>query len=112
MFCPFPPEDLLCNPLAIDDFVVFHNCIYTVVGLGKASMHEWSPRAEGRVRIKLLHAGKTNRPVNKDSRNVVKVSAEDVKHLLEMEDMRARERRERAEQRERMLNTASTPIAP
>lgn len=107
MVCPFTPEDLLCNPLAIGDYVVFHNCIYTVIGLGKASMHEWSPRAEGPIRIKLLHAGKTNRPVNKASRDVVKVSAEDVKRLLEMENMRARER---AEMRERMLNTASIPL--
>lgn len=80
--CSNPPEDLLLNPLAVGDYVVFYGQIYTVVRLGKSSAHQWSPRVEGQVRIKLLNGGSTNRSVVKASRDVVKVPATDVERLI------------------------------
>lgn len=77
-----PPEDLLLNPLTVGDYVVFYGGIYQVVGLGKGSANNWSPRIEGQVRLKLLHGGSTNRPVTKASRDVVKVPAADVERLV------------------------------
>jgi hypothetical protein len=77
----FTPEDLLCIPISVGDYVVFHNCIYQVVALGNAQTYEYSPRAEASIRLKLLNAGKTNKPVVKRSQDVVKVPAESVERL-------------------------------
>lgn len=77
-----PPEDLLLNPLAVGDYVVFYGNIYSIVGVGKGQSNNWSPRVEGPVRIKLLDGGHTNKPVAKASRDVVKVPAADVERLV------------------------------
>lgn len=75
------PLDLLDKELNIDDYVVFHNCIYSVVGIGKAD-----PRTgNGRVRIMLLHKAKTTRSVVKNSRDMCKVLTDDVMAILEKE---------------------------
>jgi hypothetical protein len=74
------PEDMLLNPLAVGDYVVFYSGIYQVVGLGKGRLYP--PRVEGPVRLKMLNSGDTNRPVTKSSRDVVKVPVADVERLV------------------------------
>lgn len=73
------PQDILGRELEIDDYVVFHNCIYMVVGTSD------SRTENGRVRIMLLHRAKTTRPVTKYSRDMCKVPIDDVMAMLERE---------------------------
>jgi hypothetical protein len=75
-----PPEDMLLNPLAVGDYVVFYSGIYQVVGIGKGRLSP--PGVEGPVRLKLLNGGDTNRPITKSSKDVVKVPAADVERLV------------------------------
>lgn len=66
--------DLLGREIDIDDYVVFHNCLYIVHGISQAN-----PRTNaGPIRIMLYNASKTTRPVNKHSSDVVLVPKEAV----------------------------------
>lgn len=68
------PTDLIDRELNVGDYVVFHNNIYEVKGLGKA--HESS--GKGYVRIMLTNPSKTTRPVNKHSGDLCKLDPHDV----------------------------------
>jgi hypothetical protein len=68
------PTDLIDRELNIDDFVVFHNNIYRVKGLGKA--HPTS--GKGQVRIMLANPSPSTRPVNKYSGDLCKLDSGEV----------------------------------
>ena len=68
------PTDLIDRELAIGDFVVFHNNIYEVRGLGKAH----ASSGKGYVKIMLINPSKTTRPVNKHSGDLCKLDPHDV----------------------------------
>jgi len=68
------PTDLIDRELNIDDFVVFHNNIYRVKGLGKA--HPSS--GKGQVKIMLINPSPTTRPVNKYSGDLCKLDSGEV----------------------------------
>ena len=68
------PTDLIDRELNIDDFVVFHNNIYQVKGLGKA--HPTS--GKGQVRIMLINPSATTRPVTKYSGDLCKLDSGEV----------------------------------
>lgn len=66
------PSDLLGREININDYVVFTNNLYRVEGIGTAR------NGCGPVRIMLVNASKTTRPVIKYSQYMCKVSEEDV----------------------------------
>ena len=68
------PTDLIDRELNIDDFVVFHNNIYRVKGLGKAH----PPTGKGQVRIMLVNPSPTTRPVTKYSGDLCKLDSGEV----------------------------------
>jgi hypothetical protein len=65
--------DLIDREIKIDDYVVFHNNIYKVLGLGKARGN-----GLGSVRIMLAKPSKTTRPVVKYSKDLCILAKEDV----------------------------------
>jgi len=68
------PTDLIDRELNIGDYVVFHNNIYQVKGLGK--VHDKS--GKGQVAIMLINPSKTTRPVTKYSNDLCKLDAGEV----------------------------------
>ena len=68
------PTDLIDRELNIDDFVVFHNNIYRVKGLGKPH----HSTGKGYVKIMLINPSKTTRPVSKHSGELCKLDAGEV----------------------------------
>ena len=68
------PSDLIDRELNIDDFVVFHNNIYRVKGLGKTHPNT----GKGQVRIMLINPSKTTRTVIKFSNDLCKLDAGEV----------------------------------
>lgn len=66
--------DLIDREIKVDDYVVFHNNIYKVLGLGK----EHSTGNSGSVRIMLARPSKTTRPVVKYSKDLCILAKEDV----------------------------------
>ena len=68
------PTDLIDRELNIGDFVVFHNNIYSVKGLGKAH----PSTGNGMVKIMLINPSKTTRPVTKYSAELCKLDGKDV----------------------------------
>lgn len=68
------PVDLIDRELNIDDFVVFHNNIYRVKGLGKAH----PTTGKGQVRIMLVNPSPTTRPVTKYSGDLCKLDSGEV----------------------------------
>ena len=67
------PTDLIDRELNVEDFVVFHNNIYQVKGLGKTQ-----PSGKGQVRIMLINPSKTTRTVIKFSDDLCKLDAGEV----------------------------------
>jgi hypothetical protein len=65
--------DIIDREINIEDFVVFHNNIYKVLGLGKARGN-----GAGSVRIMLAKPSKTTRPVVKFSKDLCILHKEDV----------------------------------
>ena len=65
--------DIIDREIKVDDFVVFHNNIYKVLGLGKAR-----DNGRGSVRIMLANPSKTTRPVIKFSKVLCILDKEDV----------------------------------
>ena len=65
--------DLIDREIKIDDYVVFHNNIYKVLGLGKAYSN-----GGGQVRIMLAKPSKTTRPVVKHSKDLCLLAKEDI----------------------------------
>ena len=65
--------DIIDREIKVDDFVVFHNNIYKVLGLGKAR-----DNGRGSVRIMLANPSKTTRPVIKFSKDLCILDKEDV----------------------------------
>lgn len=78
---------MLGIPLAVGDYVVFHNNIYSVVGLGKAQFWSRQTFARGDIRLKLLFAGSTNRPVTKASYDCVKVDPVRVQEIIALNEI-------------------------
>jgi hypothetical protein len=68
------PTDLIDRELNVDDFVVFHNNIYRVKGLGKAN----PSTGNGSVRIMSINPSKTTRPVIKYSSDLCKLDPREV----------------------------------
>ena len=68
------PTDLIDRELNIDDFVVFHNNIYRVKGLGKAH----PSTGKGYVKMMLVNPSATTRPVNKYSGDLCKLDSGEV----------------------------------
>ena len=68
------PTDLIDRELNIGDFVVFHNNIYEVKGVG--APHPSS--GKGSVRIMLINPSKTTRPVIKHSGELCKLDPHEV----------------------------------
>lgn len=66
--------DIIDREIKIDDYVVFHNNIYKVLGLGK----EHTVRGSGSVRIMLAKPSKTTRPVVKYSKDLCLLDKEEV----------------------------------
>jgi hypothetical protein len=65
--------DIIDREIKIDDYVVFHNNIYKVLGLGK-ERHG----GVGSVRIMLAKPSKTTRPVVKYSKDLCILHKEDI----------------------------------
>jgi hypothetical protein len=65
--------DIIDREIKIDDYVVFHNNIYKVLGLGKER-----PGGVGSVRIMLAKPSKTTRPVVKYSKDLCILHKEDI----------------------------------
>ena len=61
--------DVIDQELKVDDFVVFYSNIYRVNGVGTTKQLNGS----GQVRIKLINAGKTNKSVVKNSKDIAKL---------------------------------------
>lgn len=72
------PTDLIDRELNIDDFVVFHNNIYQVKGLGKVH----PSTGKGQVRIMLTNPSPTTRPVVKYSGDLCKLDPHEVTFWL------------------------------
>lgn len=68
------PTDLIDRELNVGDYVVFHNNIYEVKGLGKPNPSS----GKGYVKIMLTNPSKTTRPVNKHSGDLCKLDPHDV----------------------------------
>lgn len=68
------PTDLIDRELNIDDFVVFHNNIYRVKGVGKTHPNT----SKGQVRIMLINPSATTRPVTKYSNDLCKLDSSEV----------------------------------
>ena len=68
------PTDLIDRELNIDDFVVFHNNIYRVKGLGKAHPNT----GKGYVKMMLINPSKTTKPVTKHSGDLCKLDSGEV----------------------------------
>jgi hypothetical protein len=66
--------DIIDREIKIDDYVVFHNNIYKVLGLGK----EHATGGSGSVRIMLAKPSKTTRPVVKYSKDLCILHKEDI----------------------------------
>lgn len=67
------PHDMLERPINIDDFVVFHNNIYQVLGVGRKNGYGHGP-----VKIVLVDKSKTTRPVIKQSSDCCLVNKDEV----------------------------------
>lgn len=65
--------DIIDREIKVEDFVVFHNNIYKVLGVGKARGN-----GAGSVRIMLAKPSKTTRPVTKFSKDLCILHKEDV----------------------------------
>lgn len=65
--------DLIDREIKVDDYVVFHNNIYKVLGLGKARGN-----GLGSVKIMLAKPSKTTRPVTKFSKDLCILHKEDI----------------------------------
>jgi hypothetical protein len=65
--------DLIDREIKVDDYVVFHNNIYKVLGLGKDHGN-----GRGYVRMMLAQPSKTTRPVNKHSKDLCILHKEDI----------------------------------
>lgn len=65
--------DLIDREIKIEDYVVFHNNIYKVLGLGKARNN-----GAGSVKIMLAKPSPTTRPVTKFSKDLCILAKEDV----------------------------------
>lgn len=66
--------DIIDREIKIDDYVVFHNNIYKVLGLGKS----YSGAGGGQVRMMLAKPSKTTRPVTKYSKDLCILHKEDI----------------------------------
>lgn len=66
--------DIIDREIKIDDYVVFHNNIYKVLGLGK----EHRVGGSGSVRIMLAKPSRTTRPVVKYSKDLCILHKEDI----------------------------------
>ena len=66
-------SDLIDRELKVDDFVVFHNNIYQVKGLGKPNNNN-----KGYVKILLVDKSPSTRPVNKYSGDLCKLDSGEV----------------------------------
>jgi hypothetical protein len=67
------PSDLIDRELQVSDFVVFHNNIYEVKGVGRTNAN-----GKGQVRIMLADPSPTTRPVTKYSGDLCKLDSADV----------------------------------
>ncbi len=65
--------DIIDREIKIDDYVVFHNNIYKVLGLGDARNN-----GAGRVRIMLAKPSPSTRPVVKYSKDLCILHKEDI----------------------------------
>jgi hypothetical protein len=65
--------DIIDREIKIDDYVVFHNNIYKVLGLGRERTG-----GVGSVRIMLAKPSKTTRPVVKYSKDLCILHKEDI----------------------------------
>ena len=65
--------DIIDREIKIDDYVVFYNNIYKVLGLGKANA-----RGAGTVKIMLAKPSKTTKPVLKFSKEMCILHKEDI----------------------------------
>jgi hypothetical protein len=70
--------DLLNQPIAIGDYVVFHNCIYVVKGLPVKVYKD----GYGTVQIMLASPSDTTRPVKKASKYLVVLDKQHVEALI------------------------------
>jgi hypothetical protein len=70
--------DLLNQPIAIGDYVVFHNCIYVVKGLPVKVYKD----GYGTVQIMLASPSDTTRPVKKASKYLVVLNKQHVEALV------------------------------
>jgi hypothetical protein len=66
--------DVIDQELKVDDFVVFYSNIYQVKSVGTTKYESGS----GQIRIKLVDAGQTNRPVTKHSKDTAKLDQQQV----------------------------------
>ena len=65
--------DIIDREIKVEDYVVFHNNIYKVPGLGKANAN-----GAGYVRMMLAKPSKTTKPVTKYSKDLCILHKEDI----------------------------------
>lgn len=71
-------KDMLSREITVGDFVVYYSNLYEVKALGRPNSSGY-----GQVKIMIYPASKTSKLVNKFSKEMVRVPAEDVTmHLL------------------------------
>jgi len=72
-------KDMIGRDIAVGDFVAYYSNLYEVKAIGK---HNLYPPDYGYVKIMIYPASKTSKPVNKYSREMVRIPAEDVTMYL------------------------------
>jgi hypothetical protein len=71
-------KDMIGRKLAVGDFVAYYSNLYEVKGLGKSNPFDDC----GYVKIMIYPASKTSKPVQKYSKEMVRIPAEDVTMYL------------------------------
>jgi hypothetical protein len=66
-------KDMIGRDIAVGDFVAYYSNLYEVKALGKVGLLD-----TGYVKILIYPASKTSRPVNKYSKEMVRIPPEDV----------------------------------
>jgi hypothetical protein len=70
-------KDMIGRELTVGDFVAYYSNLYEVKGLGKISLS-----GHGYAKIMIYPASKTSKPVQKYSKEMVRIPAEDVTMYL------------------------------
>jgi hypothetical protein len=71
-------KDMIGREISVGDFVAYYSNLYQVKALGKASLQSGT----GYVKILIYPASKTSKPVQKYSKEMVRIPPEDVTMYL------------------------------